>query len=245
MAISTFKRYEKKFLLTQLQYKELIIQLKNFMEPDAFCKEGNSYCINNIYYDTWDNQVIRNSLSKPYYKEKLRLRSYGTPAGANTKVYLELKKKIGGIVNKRRAEMTLQAAIAFLNTGIREKTNNYMNEQVLDEISFFLKNNPVEPAVYIGYERIAYFGKEDRDFRITFDQNIMTRRNALSLTEDAYGQQLLENGQYLMEVKIEGAFPIWLTRILADLKIYSTSFSKYGNEYKYHVFEENTLRKII
>lgn len=245
MAISTFNRVEKKFLLTPLQYKALILHLQNYMEPDAYCKQGDCYCINNIYYDTADSQMIRHSLSKPYYKEKLRLRSYGTPASSNTKVYLELKKKIGGIVNKRRAQMSLQGAINFINTGIREKTNNYINEQVLDEISFFLKNNAVEPAVYIGYERVAYFGKEDKDFRITFDKNITTRRNALSLTDGGYGQQLLENGQCLMEVKISGAFPIWLSRILSELKIYSTSFSKYGNEFKSYVTQENTLRKII
>ena len=93
MAIKSFKRYEKKFILTQKQYDALIPRLLEYMNPDEHCKSGKNYSIYNIYYDTDNNDVIRHSIAKPYYKEKLRLRSYTVPNSLDDNVFLELKKK--------------------------------------------------------------------------------------------------------------------------------------------------------
>lgn len=231
MAIKSFKRYEKKFLLTKEQYNNLIPRLLEYMNPDEHCKSGKNYNIYNIYYDTENDDVIRHSISKPYYKEKLRLRSYNIPTNPNDKVFLELKKKINGIVNKRRVVLTLEEAYNFLELGKKPISNDYVNKQVINEIEYYLSKKPVYPKVYIGYTRKAFFGKEDRDFRLTFDSKILTRRDNLTLEAGCFGQNILEENQYLMEVKILGAMPIWFTNILSELEIYNTHFSKYGNEY--------------
>lgn len=244
MAIKSFKRYEKKYLLNQNQYDELIKRLNKYMEPDEHCKEGNNYSIYNIYYDTEDNQVIRHSISKPYYKEKLRLRSYKVPKGPNDKVFLELKKKINGIVNKRRVVLTLGEVYKFLELGIRPDKRDYMSNQVLNEIEYYLNNNKVTPKVYISYSRKAFFCKEDKSFRLTFDSKIITRRDYLFLESGSFGEEILEKNQYLMEVKILGAIPLWLVEILSDLSIYSTKFSKYGNEYMRYCLNKNKSSEI-
>lgn len=241
MAIKAFKRFEKKFIITKDQYDRLLPILSDYMNLDKYCKLGENYNIYNIYYDTLNNDVIRHSISKPYYKEKLRLRSYDIPTSLNDKVFLELKKKINGIVNKRRVVMTLGAAYDFLESGKRPQTEDYINNQVLNEIEYYLKNNPVYPKVYIGYSRKALFGKEDRDFRVTFDSEIMARRDDLSLESGSYGNELLEDNMYLMEVKILGAIPLWFANILSELEIYNTHFSKYGDEYvKYTLERQNS-----
>lgn len=232
MTISTFKRYEKKFLLNGTQYQSILPDLMQYMHPDENCRNGQEYSLYNLYYDTADSSVIRQSLSKPYYKEKLRLRTYSATVSADSQVFLELKKKIGGVVSKRRAALQLDEAYQFLNSGIKPENAKYINRQVLDEIAFYLQHKPVTPSCYISYDRTAMFGKDDRDFRITFDHNIVTRRDHLSLERGSFGQELLEPGQYLMEVKISQALPLWLAELLADNHIYVTSFSKYGREYK-------------
>lgn len=89
----------------------------------------------------------------------------------------------------------------------------------------------MKPKVFIGYSRKAFFGMDDNDFRLTFDSKIITRRGNLSLETDCFGEDILQENQYLMEVKILGAMPIWFTNILSELEIYNTHFSKYGNEY--------------
>lgn len=231
MAIKSFKRYEKKFLLTQKQYESLIPRLLDYMEPDQYCLDGNNYSIYNIYYDTVHSDVIRHSISKPYYKEKLRLRSYRIPTDPTDKVFLELKKKINGIVNKRRVVLTLEEANLFISQGIRPKAKDYMSEQVINEIAYYLSHEKVQASVYIGYTRKAFFSKEDSDFRLTFDSQILTRREDLTLEDGYFGENILEENQYLMEVKILGAMPVWFTKILSELEIYNTHFSKYGQEF--------------
>ena len=239
MAIKSFQRYEKKFMLTEAQYNLLIPILSKYMNPDKFCKHGKNYSIYNIYYDTKDSHIIRHSINKPYYKEKLRLRSYTIPSNPTDIVFLELKKKINGIVNKRRATLTLDEAYNFLEYGIRPKTNDYINNQVLNEIEYHLKKNPVYPTLFISYSRKAFFAKDDNDFRITFDSNILTRRDNLKLELGSFGDNLLKENNYLMEVKILGAIPVWFTKVLSDLKIYNTHFSKYGNEYMNYCLSKN------
>ena len=176
--------------------KNLIPKLLEYMTPDKYCKSGKNYNIYNIYYDTEHNDVIRHSISKPFYKEKLRLRSYKIPSNPSDKVFLELKKKINGIVNKRRASLTLEEAYKFLELGERPCSNDYINTQVLNEIEYYLNNNPVKPTVYIGYTRNAFFAKDDPDFRLTFDSNIISRRNNLSLEFGNSGDDILGEDKY-------------------------------------------------
>lgn len=244
MNLQTFKRYEDKFLISRENYLKLTERLAEYMDFDEYCKNG-TYKICNIYFDTDNNDVIRYSTSKPYYKEKLRLRSYGTPKSPEQTVFLELKKKIGGIVNKRRAVMTYAQALEYLDSGKKPENLDYLGKQVLREIDWFLKNNPVKPAAYISYDRVAMFSRTDRSFRLTFDYNIQTRRDKLTLADGCYGMQLLPPDRYLMEIKISGAIPLEVARILSELGIYSSSFSKFGNEFKrylqqgYDASEEN------
>jgi len=238
MAISTFKRYEIKFLLSEHQFRELSDILPKYMNPDAYCQDGKTYSIYNIYYDTPDNNLIRTSLLGPYYKEKLRLRSYAPSAGASDRVFLELKKKTGGIVHKRRATMTLKEANEFLLSGKQPKSDKYIDRQVENELAYFLSFNPVQPTTYISYRRMAFFGKDDCEFRLTLDQDITTRRDHLQLSAGNFGEKLLEPGCHLMEVKITGAMPLWLAEFLSEIKVYKTSFSKYGMEYKNYCAEQ-------
>lgn len=231
MAIETFKRYEKKFKLTTKQHDEIVAKMSEYMKPDKYNLDGKCYTIANIYYDTESDELIRRSIDKPVYKEKLRLRAYGTPS-LDDKVFLEIKKKFKGIVNKRRTKLKLGEAYDFIHKRIRPEDRPYINKQVLNELEYFLDIYDVHPALYLSYDRWAYFGKEDREFRITFDTNIQTRREDVGLELGPYGEQLLPPDTWLMEVKTLTAIPLWFVDILTECGAYSNSFSKYGTEYK-------------
>lgn len=236
MAISTFMRKEIKFMLSMDQYEALLEEIHKYMDPDKFCIGGKDYGIYNLYYDTPDDYLIRTSLEKPYYKEKIRLRSYYSPASPSDKVFLEIKKKVGGIVTKRRVTMTLAESDAYLLQHQKPvDINKYLQKQIFQELDVFLSNYPVVPKQYISYQRSAFFGKDDPDFRLTFDRQITERRYDLSLSQPSYGAQIIAPNQRLMEVKIAGAMPLWLSQALAELKIYKISFSKYGTAYKRYI----------
>ncbi|MBO5274784.1 MAG: VTC domain-containing protein, partial [Clostridia bacterium] len=115
MAIQTFKRYEKKYLMAASDLPSLIAALSPYMDHDPYCIDGNAYIIHNVYYDTDNFHVIRASNMKPVYKEKLRLRSYYDNLSDEDTVFLELKKKIGGIVNKRRIGLKIREIDSFIS----------------------------------------------------------------------------------------------------------------------------------
>jgi hypothetical protein len=234
-----FKRYEKKYLLSDYQYKLLRERLAEYMEQDSY----GLHTINNIYYDTDDYRLIRESLSKPVYKEKLRLRSYGTPT-SDSKVFLEIKKKYDGVVYKRRVSLGLEEANKYVLKGKQPSKTC----QITKEIDWFLKSYDLTPKVFIAYDRIALFGKEDNDLRITFDTNIRWREDNLDLTKGSSGRQLLQPGQILMEIKIPGVMPLWMSHMLDELDIRSTSFSKYGtcfSKHLIHTFIHNLDQNIM
>lgn len=218
---NTFKRKEVKFLLTIDQKEAFMKSIQEFIQDDAF----GEYTICNIYYDTPDSRLIRRSIEKPVYKEKMRVRSYGQ-ATDESKVFIELKKKYQGIVYKRRIAMPMEEANNYI------EGNSCRNGQVESEINYFLEMyNGISPAMFISYDRRAYFVTEDPELRITFDDNILWREEDLSLESEIYGNTILDQDQCIMEIKCAGAMPLWLVRALAEHKIYKTSFSKYGKAY--------------
>lgn len=234
MVQKVFNRYEKKYLLTQQQYEAIRKRLEIYMEEDQY----GLHTIRNIYYDTEDDELIRTSLEKPKYKEKFRVRCYGEP-NAESDYFLEIKKKYKGIVNKRRVVMKPQEAKAYLENGEKPKEQS----QIFREVDYVWNHYQLIPKVYLAYDRIALFGKEDSEFRVTFDQNIRSRDFALTLEKDTETTQLLKDGYYIMEVKISNAMPLWFVKILTELEIRSTSFSKYGNVYRRNL-EKNGGRKV-
>ena len=218
-----FERIEVKYLLDEIQYRELMKKL----EPIAAIDSYGETSILNIYFDTPDYKLIERSLEKPVYKEKLRLRTYGIPDD-DTKAFIEIKKKFKGVVYKRRINMPYVDALAYLTEGARPPKES----QISKEIDYFLKYyKGIRPAMAISYDRIAMAGIKDPDLRITFDTNIRWRTEDLSLKKGNVGKDILLPGQHLMELKIAGAMTTEMARILDELNIRRTSFSKYGRGY--------------
>lgn len=231
MAIEVFNRYEHKYLMDTKTYWAITKRIQKYMQADAYNIGGNCYTIANLYYDTKDNLLIRQSLSKPVYKEKLRLRSYGVPQSSSD-VFLEIKKKFDGLVNKRRTILKPQEAYEFLSSNVPTSLKSYMNKQVTMEIKYFLSCYDLQAKTYIAYDRMAYFEKDNPDLRISFDTNIRTRRYDLRLECGDYGDPILDDGIWLMEVKTALAKPVWLCNIISEFGLCRTSFSKYGTEFK-------------
>lgn len=227
---NVFQRYEKKYMITDQQFQKLRQQITGYMKKDR----NDWHTIANLYYDTDSYELIRTSIEKPIYKEKLRLRSYGI-SQPDSPAYLEIKKKYQGVVYKRRVQLSLETAQNYLLRGEPPA----LSCQILSEIDWFIQRYHPSPKVFIAYERLALTGREDDTLRITFDQNIRFRESQLDLTKGNWGTPLLEPGRILMEVKAAGAFPLWLTQILTEHRIFPTSFSKYGTCYQQHLIYQS------
>lgn len=221
-----FERYEAKYLITPAQYDGLKQGMSGHTRPDVYPR----YTISNLYFDTDEYRLIRDSLEKPQYKEKLRLRSYGL-AGRDQTVFLEMKKKLHSVVFKRRIDLPLREATAYLDRGVRPTVDN----QICKEIDWMRRCYDLKPKVFIGYDREAFSGVEDPELRITFDTNIRWRISDLDLSLSDQGEPLDLGGRILLEVKFPGVAPFWLSRLINELGIRRTSISKYGEVYKRHL----------
>lgn len=217
-----FQRIEAKYLVSKKTYAKFRREIEQHMTLD--CYGLSTIC--NIYYDTETFDLVSRSLDKPRYKEKLRLRSYGVP-GKDSCVYAELKKKVNGIVYKRRAAMTTGEAEAFLSHGQMPAQET----QILREIDYFLKFYHPQPVLVLCYDREAFFGKEDSSIRMTIDRNIRYREEDFDLTHGDSGKLLDQDGDYLIEIKVAHAMPLWMADLFTKCKIYPISFSKYGMIY--------------
>ncbi len=217
------KRYEIKFFITEAQYERLLPLLTEHMRPDLY----GSYAVSNLYYDTDDFAIIRSCLDHPRYKEKFRVRSYGTPT-ADGIVFAEIKKKLKGITYKRRVDLPCDRLPEFFSGRFVPEGE----EQISEEILWYLGLFHPSPKVFIGYDREPCEGITEEHLRITFDRQIRWRTDRPDLTAGDFGTPLLDPGVIVMEVKTPNAIPLWLARFLSEEKIYSTGISKYGICYR-------------
>lgn len=230
----TFNRFEEKFKITQRQKEDLLRYFLKYCAFDPYCTGKTCYHIANLYYDTPDGDILRKSVDRLHFKEKLRVRTYQMPVTPEVPVFLEIKRKWDGRVNKRRIRIPYGDAVKLLEHGTRPVFADYENNQVLAEIAYFLEMNPVRPAYFISYDRLALSSSEGSGLRITFDENIRERKTALDLRENG-GTPLLGEGECLMEIKSAGNFPLWLAMKLSELRIYSQSYSKVGSAHRYEI----------
>lgn len=227
---TTFKRYELKYLLARREKEEIMKAMRPYMKLDSYGRAT----IRNIYFDTDTFLLIRRSLEKPVYKEKLRIRSY-KPVHTTEPVFVEIKKKYNSVVYKRRLQLPEQEVMDCFRKGIPLPVHS----QIGAEIQYFhdyYKN--LNPTVFLSYEREAWYSLDGSDFRVTFDENILYRREDFSLGSKIYGIPLIESYQTLMEIKTSGGIPLWMGQALTRNHLYKTSFSKYGSAYQHILAEQ-------
>jgi SPX domain protein involved in polyphosphate accumulation len=230
---SIFKRYEKKYLITQEQGAALRDICSRYMTPDQY----GEYLVQNVYYDTENWDIIRFSLEKPLFKEKLRLRCYEV-SREEGELFLELKKKYKGVVYKRRLAIPMKS---LSGRTVREIVSDE-SSQISRELDFYLKANAVRERIYISYRRTAFTGFKDDGLRVTFDTDLRFRLDCLDFSDQGGGQSIIPDGKMLMEIKTLGGIPLWMTHALCENKIYPIAFSKYGVCYTEHILKQEETR---
>lgn len=221
--VTVMQRVEWKYILSAEQTEFFEKRLQGHMEPDAY----GLTTISSLYYDTPDRKLIRASIEKPEFKEKIRLRAYG-PVTDRSPVFLELKRKAYGVVYKRRVQATVPEVERFF-AGEPELDRT---GQIDREITYFRDYyRKLEPACMILYDRTAYY-EPDGDLRLTIDRDPRYRNEALSFDHAPVGVPLLNPGETILEIKVQDTIPLWLVRIFSEGKIRRGSISKYGEAYR-------------
>ena len=246
-AHANFKRKEKKYVLDKGDYLALMGLIGDKLEEDEYAYSH----IESLYYDTPDWRMINRSMEKPLYKEKLRVRVYGNMGEAQTGrldqvAFVELKKKFKGIVYKRRMAMSLKGALAFMDgmnyeeamaayppaSNDLELEPTWRDKQIASEIRACIERwQPLRPAMIIAVDRMSLRTNDGSGVRMTFDFDSRWRTSPRGFGE-AEGEQLMPNNEIILEIKAQGAYPLWLVHALDRAKIYPVSNTKYGRAYR-------------
>ena len=231
---SIFERTEKKYVISVKQKEQLLSKIMDKIYPDEY----GATTIQSIYWDTDNFRLIRASMSKPVYKEKLRIRAYGQ-VKPNDSVFVELKKKYAGITYKRREKIKAYNANRFYFNGQKNIKN-----QILREIKWTIDYYKLSPKMLVCYDREAYYSKESKEVRITFDENPRYRTKDLYLSKPCVGESILPKGMVIMEIKTLNSMPMWISSCLTKMRIFPTSFSKYAAAYMQEL-EKNDSKKEV
>ena len=222
--MNIFRRVEQKYLIASEQYNALMEALGDKLVKDEYFYND----IYNLYLDAPDHRLIIQSIEKPMYKEKFRVRSYGLAENEDSKVYLEIKKKFDGTSHKRRISMTLGEFYKYVEKGNRPKNANPIT---LAELDYDFEKYNLQPSILINYERYSYYFRGNKNLRVTFDHNVKYRVKKPDLTNGDDMHHIIDKDMYIMEIKSLDSLPIKLSQLLAKLKIYPRGFSKPKNAY--------------
>jgi hypothetical protein len=236
-----FARQEKKYLLAPGVGERLLARLGGALTAD----DPGPTRITNLYLDTLNYLLIRRSIEKPDFKEKLRVRAYGSVANDSHPVFLEVKKKYLGTVYKRRVRMTLREVQRFVEDGIMpplaaslpRRSNPEkaaLNRQIMAEMRWaFERYGRLAPVFRVEYERCAYaYRAGSASLRLTIDRDACWSRGRWEMEDGSVrSYPLLAAGTGLMEIKTTAPLPLSLAHVLDELELYPRSFSKVGCAY--------------
>ena len=222
-----FKRIETKYLVHKDVLARLEEDFKNHLIPDDY----PTSTITNIYFDSSDFRMIQDALAHKNDRKKIRMRFYNSHPSLDSQAFLEIKQKDSqGVGHKFRVTASAESILDYVQYGIRspEISDESLSEQ-LEKLR--LRHSGIFPMMYIYYDRFSMKGIDDPKVRVTIDHNLIYRDEAVMVGAGKYGRPLVDKGYVIMEIKVPGACPDWLTAILNKHQLVNQSFSKYGNAY--------------
>ncbi|MEA3209088.1 MAG: hypothetical protein QOE70_2145 [Chthoniobacter sp.] len=224
-------RFELKFVITREQRDRLLPHLLPHLRADQNAGEGAFYPIVTLYYDNADRDCYWEKVRGARSRRKLRVRTYGSRDGSlPATTFVEIKQKCEGRVVKRRIRLSLADALRVAAGEVIESPQSPWEQRTLDETRQLVQERGFRPCCCLRYERQAFADNDPgSDLRVTFDSGIAYRFDQLTARPDDrdFQRTLLADGFSVMEVKVTGAVPYWLTRMLGEQGCILQSHSKY------------------
>lgn len=227
-------RYEFKYVVHRRLLDNLREMIIPFVEVDKFADAcgKNQYTVRSIYFDTPQFDFYFEKIEGIKNRKKVRLRGYNS-CNDNPMVFLEIKRKYDIPIMKYRSALIYPEAIEMFK---KKRINGFTiqeygsGESYENASRFFYQvySKNLRPVVLIVYDREAYLSKFDPSVRITFDKNL--RGMAYPHIDDLFDETKLQSAisnYFILEVKFNKHFPMWLSPLLSMYSLKKRSASKY------------------
>ena len=222
-----------KFVITREQREALMADTLPRMKPDENAVDGAFYPIVSLYYDSPDRACYWEKVEKYQNRRKMRVRVYGSLDGKlPPTVFVEIKHKCDGRGVKRRLLCTLDEAYTVAAGDEIAPRSKYLDRRLIEEIHSLVKQRHFQPCCAMRYDRHAFADRDpESDLRVTFDTGVAYRFDHLRVVPDDrnFSRFLLPEGYSVMEVKVTGTVPFWLTQMIGKHHCILQSHSKYNN----------------
>ena len=222
-----------KFVITREQREALMADALPRMKPDENAVDGAFYPIVSLYYDNADRDCYWEKVESYQNRRKMRVRVYGSMDGKlPPTIFVEIKHKCDGRGVKRRLLCTLDEAYAVASGGGIAPRAGILDRRLIEEIHMLVNERHFEPCCAMRYDRHAFADRDpESDLRVTFDTGIAYRFDDLNVIPDdrRFDHFLLPDGYSVMEVKVTGSVPFWLTHMIGRHHCILQSHSKYNN----------------
>jgi hypothetical protein len=224
-----------KFAVSPAQRAALMAELAPHLRPDENAGTGAQYPVVSLYYDNAERDCYWEKARSLPSRRKLRVRVYGSRDGAVPATsFIEIKHKCDGRGVKRRVQLPLAQALR-VGEGLWPEGVQFSatDARVIREVHDLVLSKGFKPVLVMRYDRAAYAAADpESDLRVTFDSAVRMRFDNLTPESDdrrfGAADVLDEDGAAVMEVKITGCIPYWLSRTIAGVGCQLQSHSKYS-----------------
>ncbi len=229
-------RFEMKFAVSAAQRAALMAELAPHLRPDVNAGDGAQYPVVSLYFDNADRDCYWEKARGLASRRKLRVRVYGSRDGVvPATAFIEIKHKCEGRGVKRRVQLPLAQALR-VGEGLWPEDAQFSESEarVIREAHDLVLRRKFRPVLVMRYDRTAFAATDtESDLRVTFDTGVRARFD--NLTPDPDDRRFDKVGEFshdgtaVMEVKVTGCIPYWLSRTIAETGCRMQSHSKYSS----------------
>lgn len=226
-----FHRYEFKYILSHDLRLKVESELTNFLHFDPYvaARRNQKYSVRSLYFEDPHYSSYYEKIDGMMHRTKFRLRTYSRKADDTAEVFLELKGRKNLRVFKHRVRLAQLSAADFNISGsdvssliLQARDDNPLFQQ----FHYELLRKQLRPIMLIDYERRPYITRYSQDFRLTFDDGLISTSTDSLFPSPAISSRAVLRGFTIMEVKFAHAIPFWFHRIVRSYNLNRVSVSK-------------------
>lgn len=214
-------RHELKLYINYTDILQLRSRLPFVAGLDENATDGKGYRVKSLYFDNYNDKVLKEKIDGVNEREKFRLRLYNNDTAL---IRLEKKSKKNGLCFKESAIITADECTRLLDGDLSVLKEN--GNQLCHELYAKMHCQLLRPKNIVDYHREAYVYPIG-NVRITLDYDIRASNNVQDfLKSDPVPVPI--TGVYLLEVKYDSFLPEIIRGVISLSSRRSTSFSKYA-----------------